>query len=332
MNDLALFEGTTAVAMPEYFSDIFGDSTNIQPKQTTPQLSIKGGKFRVILDGEETVMTKPDADTGEPMPLTSVRLVVLNQNSGKSRAYYAEKYNSDNPAPPACFSLDGVKPDTSVAEPQAKTCASCPQAQKGSKISEASGKAITACTMQSRLVVIPASKLGFEPLLLRLAPTSAWDKNNEANEKSNWYAWRQYQDFLSARGIDHTAKVVTMVKFDTSVEYPKLLFKPERLLSREEALQLKDVWNSDKVKALLEAKEQDALGSHAPLEDDVPFETKAEAPAEEKKAKPEPKAKPEQKAKPEPKAEAAPKPEPKAEPEKANAGQAKLTSVLDEWD
>jgi hypothetical protein len=194
------FGGSTAVAIPNYFADIFGAESNIPAKASIPQLSVKGGKFRIILDGEETVMMRNNPDTNEPEPVALVKLVVLNTGKRAARSYYPGKYNPENVTPPACFSLDGEKPDASVAEPQSTTCASCPMSQKGSKISEASGKAITACTMQRRLAVVPASKLDFEPLLMRLAPTSAWDKNNTENESQGWYAWQQYLDFIASRG------------------------------------------------------------------------------------------------------------------------------------
>lgn len=271
------FGGSTALAVPSYFADIFGGETNIPPKLSVPQLSVKGGKFRVLLEGEETVMTRVNPDTNEPEPVSVLKVVVLNMGKRAARSFYTKKYNPDNVVPPDCFSLDGEKPDSSVKEPQCATCAVCPQSQKGSKISEASGKAITACTIQRRLVVVPAAKLDFEPLLLRLAPTSAWDKNNDANEGQGWYAWQQYLDFIASRGVQHTAQIVTMVKFDTATEYPKLLFKTDRWLEQNEAMQVKDVWNSEKVRKLLEAKEHDAIGSVSG--DEVPFETPTPAPA-----------------------------------------------------
>ena len=291
-NEIIPFGGSTAVAIPDYFADIFGSETNIPPKATTPQLSVKGGKFRIILDGEETVMMRTNPDTNEPEPVALVKLVVLNTGKRSARSYYPGKYNPENVTGPVCFSLDGEKPDASAAEPQAATCASCPMSQKGSKISEASGKAITACTMQRRLAVVPASKLDFEPLLMRLAPTSAWDKNNAENESQGWYAWQQYLDFIASRGAKHTAAIVTMVKFDSATEYPKLLFKPDRFLTKEEAGQIKDVWNGEKVKALLEAKEQDAIGSTVvePFENVAPTSAAVQvtpvAPKVEKPVKP----------------------------------------------
>lgn len=322
------FGGTTTVAMPDYFADIFGEATNIPPKMTVPQLSVKGSKFRIIMDGEETVMTRLNPDTNEQEPISLMKLVVLNMGKRAARTYNSKPYDPNNVTPPDCFSLDGEKPDPTASSPQSKTCASCPMSQKGSKISAASGKAITACTMQRRLAVVPASKLNFEPLLLRLAPTSSWDKNNESNEGQGWFAWQQYLDFISARGVKHTAAIVTMVKFDSTAEYPKLLFKPERLLTQEEASQIKDVWNSEKVRALLETKEQDALGSTAA--DDLhpePFESSVPIPAEPAPA-------PAAKAAKTPKAEKAAAPAPaheaKAESQMSTVG-SKLSELLSGW-
>lgn len=333
---VALF-GSTAVTIPGYLADIFGDKGNIPAKLTAPQLSVKGSKFRIILDGEETVITRPNPDTNESEPVGLLKVVVLNVGARAARSYYTKKYDPANVVPPDCFSLDGEKPDPSVAHPQSPTCAACPQSQKGSKISEASGKAITACTMQRRLVVVPANKLDFEPLLLRLAPTSAWDKNNGANESNGWYAWQQYTDFLRANNVNHTAAVVTMIKFDSAAEYPKLLFKPERVLTQEEAAQIKEVWNGEKVRALLEAKEADAIGSVANEEEvtvQEDFVTPSVAPAPTAPAAPvvePPKPTPAKVApKAAPKVEkAAPKPEPAVQ-ETPPVG-SKLMGMLDDW-
>jgi hypothetical protein len=324
------FGGSTAVAIPNYFADIFGAESNIPAKASVPQLSVKGGKFRIILDGEETVMMRNNPDTNEPEPVALVKLVVLNTGKRAARSYYPGKYNPENVTGPACFSLDGEKPDASVAQPQSTTCASCPMSQKGSKISEASGKAITACTMQRRLAVVPASKLDFEPLLMRLAPTSAWDKNNAENESQGWYAWQQYLDFIASRGAKHTAAIVTMVKFDSATEYPKLLFKPDRFLTQEEAMQIKDVWNGEKVQALLEAKEHEAVGGavQEPFEQAAPpAQAPIAPPVAPKPAKP---------AKPAatqtaPVTPAAVEPAPAAASPSEPIG-SKLASLMDEWD
>ncbi len=322
-NDLTLFGGSGTNLAPSYLNDIFGGTSNIPPKQTIPQLSMKGKNFRIILDGEETVMTRIDPDTGEATPISSIKLVVLNMSKRAARSYYPGVYNPENVTGPACFSLDGEKPDSSVAEPQSTTCASCPMSQKGSKISASSGKAITACTMQRRLVVVPANKLDFEPLLLRLAPTSAWDKNNGDNEGQGWYAWKQYLDYISARGVKHTAGVVTMVKFDTT-EYPKLLFKPDRFLTAEEAAKIKDVWNSEKVRSLLEAKDAVAHVDDAP----EPFEQMA-APTSQPAIQPpvtSPKA---TKAKPTPTPPVSASPA--ASPSEPSAIGGKLADLLNDW-
>jgi hypothetical protein len=128
-----------------------------------------------------------------------------------------------------------------VKEPCAATCASCPNAVKGSKITE-SGKQTTLCAPFKRVAIVPSANIGSHvPMLLRLAQTSVWDKDNGENEAKGWYAWDQYLDMLRARGAKHTATVETRVKFDSRMAYPKLLFSASRWLNPEEATAVKSL-------------------------------------------------------------------------------------------
>lgn len=247
-NDLTTIEGGQ-IAIPSYFDDMFGDESNVKGAGGTPQLSIRGKLFRIIKDGEETIMQKPDPETGEDTPRSVINVVVINQGERGARAYYEGDYDSSNTKGPDCFSLDGKVPSPDAQNPQAKACASCPHSVKGSKITP-SGYQTTACSLQRRLAVVPAGNLDFDPLLLRLASTSAWDPDGKANAEKGWFAWQQYCDFLFSKGVRHTAQVVTSVKFDNT-EYPKLLFKPNRLLTQEEAAAIGPRIKSDEVMAIL---------------------------------------------------------------------------------
>lgn len=90
---------------------------------------------------------------------------------------------------------------------------------KGSKITDC-GTQSTLCAPFKRIAVVPSAQIGKHPaMLLRLAQTSVWDKDNASNEAQGWYAWDQYLDMLRARGAKHTAAVETRVKFDMHMTY-----------------------------------------------------------------------------------------------------------------
>ncbi len=79
--------------------------------QSGKRISIKGGVFRLISDGKEVAAIED----------RFLDVVVVAAASKISRTYYGEAYNPDNPAPPACWSADGEKPDASAKEPSILT-------------------------------------------------------------------------------------------------------------------------------------------------------------------------------------------------------------------
>lgn len=288
----------TAVA-PAYADTMFGGEGNIGSKASIPSLSFKGKVWRISMGGEDTVLTRKSSD-GEDEPTPIVKMVVLNFLKPRSRTYYEGAFEEGKSAAPRCSSIDGVSPDASVTEPMSPTCAACPMSAKGSKISE-NGKAMTACTQGKRLVVVPAAQLGFQPLLLRLAPTSIWDKDNAENEAKGWFAWDQYVDWLRSKGVNNTAKVITHIKFDQRVAYPKLLFKGAGWLDELSMKTTAAIWNAPMVTDILDGKEfaekkseaqsgpiddgeDDRLGEAVPVVAAAPAATKSKA----KKAAPAP--------------------------------------------
>lgn len=246
------FNDGSAVA-PAYASAVFGEESNIGPKASIPSLSFKGKVWRIAIGGDDTVMTRKNAD-GEDEPTPVIKVVVLNFLKPRSRTYYEGAYEEGKAVAPRCSSIDGVTPDAAISEPMAPTCASCPMSAKGSKVSD-NGKAMTACAQGKRLVVTPASKLDFQPLLLRLAPTSIWDKDNAENEAKGWFAWDQYVDWLRGKGVSNTATVITSIKFDQRVAYPKLLFKGTGWLDEAGMKVTAGIWNTPAVTDILNGKE-----------------------------------------------------------------------------
>ena len=248
MSDIIPFGEVAKADLPAYFNteDL---GSNLNQGASIPSLSIRGKVFRIQKDGEELPLTRHDPELGDNVPVQVISTVVLEQGPFGARIYYRGQYDPEKASGPVCFSLDGQRPDAAAPEPQASTCAACPHAVKGSKMTM-SGLPTTACTLQRRLAVVMAAKLDGPALLLRLAPTSAFDKETK-NAQNGWFAWKQYCDFLASRGVRHTAQVVTMIRFDPNSESPKLLFKPERFLTKEEWEIVKPRITSDEVKRLL---------------------------------------------------------------------------------
>jgi len=167
--------------------------------ETTARISIKGSRFRIAEGGTETVL-----DT------TNLDVVVVGANPRLSKTWYAKAWTPESePASPDCFSMDGVSPDASSAEPQNDLCASCPQNAWGSKITP-QGKQIKACSDQKRLAVVSADDPTGPVYLLSVTPAALQGLS-------------KYQKELSLRGIP--AEIVrTRVSFDTDASFPKLKF------------------------------------------------------------------------------------------------------------
>lgn len=269
--------------LPAHIAAAFGEGEgNTEGRASIDQLSYRGKVWRLVLKGNETALTKTDPETGEINPLQVVSLVVLDFNKQRSRSYYPGDYVEGKNAIPICYSADGVTPDASVKEKQAPTCATCPHAVKGSKMT-ASGKPTTACAPFKRVAVVPSVKIAdHPPLLLKLAQTSVWDK--DADGKDGWYAWDQYIDMLRARGAAHSCMVETRAKFDSSTAYPKLLFSASRWLDATEIAAAKARLGNDEDKELiatiLEGKGNDGVSGHpvAPTDSPAPAPTPAPAP------------------------------------------------------
>ena len=240
-------------SVPAYFTNAAPEDSNIAPKDSIPALSYRGKVWRLVKDDEEnTIMNKDN----EPAPTVSV--VILDYIKPRSRVFYEGQYVAGENKAPTCSSLDGKTPDKDIAAPISRACASCPNAVKGSKVT-AAGKATTACGMTKRIAIIPVSQPQSDPYLLRIAPTSIWDKDNKEGEAAGWYAWDQYTAMLAGKGCTNTAQVVTRMKFDHRAEYPKLLFSASRWLTPEEWAIMQVKWKDPAVKSLLEGKSAGAM-------------------------------------------------------------------------
>lgn len=259
---VAVWDPNSGAPLPAHLAEAMGEmGSNIPDRQTVPTLSYEGKTWQIIKNGERTKLQAQNAD-GDMVPVPIMRVVVLMFNNERGRAYYPGLYNPAASAPPTCWSADGKAPDASVKDKQSPLCSGCPMSVKGSKVQD--GKEMVACSSHRMIAVVPAFDIGADPLRLKIAVTSDYDKEIVEH---GWFAFRQYSDFLKSRGVTHTALVITKIKFDVQAQYPKLLFALDRILSPDEVAQMKLAMANPKVGELL-AEKWTAAGAAGTLIDD----------------------------------------------------------------
>ena len=181
--------------------------------QTGNRLSIKGGVFRLVVDGKEIAAIEE----------RYLDIVIVAAAPKVSRTFYLAKYDADNPAAPDCQSQNGDVPDKTSKAPQAATCNSCPQNVKGSGQGDS-----RACRYSQRVAVVLANDIEGDVMQLSLPALSLFGKAEGDNRPL-----QEYARWLTAQGIDPTM-LVTRLKFDTKSESPKLFFKAMRWLEQDE--------------------------------------------------------------------------------------------------
>lgn len=209
--ELSLFKGN----LPEYLKNrgLSATTRALMGSSQNKRISIKGGVFRMMVGGQETA--KSDE--------RSMNVVVVSASPNVSRTFYAGKYVEGEQTPPACWSSDGVRPDSNVESPQSNTCADCPQNVAGS-----GEKKSRACRYSQRLAVVLANDFNGDVFQLTLPATSIFGKPE--NGKMPLQAYVKY---LAAHGVN-IEDVVTEMRFDTDAAVPTLTFSPVRPLEEHE--------------------------------------------------------------------------------------------------
>jgi hypothetical protein len=214
MSNVALFSGSNvpAFAKKGELSDL-AKSLAGGAGGGGKRISIKGGVFRLLVDGKEV------ASIDERY----LDVVIVNAAPKIGRTFYMKAYDGETPAAPDCWSADGEKPDATAANPQSDRCATCPQNVKGSGSGES-----RACRFSQRLAVVLANDLEGHVMQLQLPATSIFGK--EEGDKRPLQAYARYVVANQAS----PEMMVTRMQFDTKAEAPKLFFKPVRWLDEEE--------------------------------------------------------------------------------------------------
>ncbi|MDE2022525.1 MAG: hypothetical protein KGI71_06475 [Patescibacteria group bacterium] len=234
--------------------------------QAPPELSIRGGKFRLKIDGDETLITKRD-DEGNEVPRAIVPVVIVAANHGKYKAFYGTKYDPDaEPTAPKCYSYDGERPSIHAQEPQSKTCAACEKNVFGSATTE-QGKKTRACSDNKLLAVIPvsavrkkapANELSGMAFRIKVSPT-ALSRNKEdrkANPQNNT-SLSEYINLLDNYPVNGNTVAVpvtsveTRLFLDKDADYPLLRFKLGGFLDEDEIKYVQERAAGEDIKAII---------------------------------------------------------------------------------
>jgi len=217
MSNIALFSGSNvpAFAKKGELSALAKSLTGGAGGGGGKRISIKGGVFRLMVDGKEVAAIDE----------RYLDVVVVNAAPKIGRTFYMKAYDGDAPSAPDCWSSDGEKPDASAVNPQSDRCATCPQNIKGSGNGES-----RACRYSQRLAVVLANDIEGDVMQLQLPATSIFGKEEGDNRPLQAFA-----RFLVAQNPPASPEMmITRMKFDTKSEAPKLFFKPMRWLSEDE--------------------------------------------------------------------------------------------------
>jgi len=297
-NDMAVFKS----ALPAYLKNIGLDETTkslLGGGLGGKRISIKGGVFRMIANGEEVAVNEDRA----------MNVIVVNAAPHVSRTYYEGAYKEGATTAPVCWSADSKAPAAGCEKPQASKCDDCSQNIKGSGEGEAK-----ACRYSRKLAVVLDGDVEGDVYSLTLPATSLFGK-----AEGDKLPFDAYVKYLASHNLPVTA-LVTEMRFDTKAPVPKLYFKPVRPLNEDE-------WETCRAKATTpDATMAIAVNFVSTGGSSVPFET----PKLENKpaAKPAPKAKP----KVEEEEEAVPEPVKVEKKAKPNVEEDKdLADLINEW-
>jgi len=190
------------------------DAKKLSGRGDTRRISIRGGRFRLMLGGEQ--VGKPKSD-----PLN----IIIVRNSPVGRTYYDSVYDPDDPQPPRCWSQDGEAPSPDVAkdERMSPTCAACKMNIKGSGQGQS-----RACRFSVRLALMLEGDPDHHIYQMQIPATSFFGKRSGTD-----MGLQAYTTYLTEQK-NLLNSVVTEVRFDEDSETPRLFFRPIRNVDQEE--------------------------------------------------------------------------------------------------
>lgn len=176
------------------------------------RISIKGGVWRLMQGKNELGVN--DA--------RFMRVVIVDAAPRAYQAYYKGKFVEGQNVSATCWSKNGQTPEPEVVEKQSASCATCPQAIKGS--SEGDRRA---CRMQHRLAVaLPDDPTG--DLYQMIFPATSL----LGDPAEGQYPLRAYAKMVAQNKVRMNS-IITEMRFDTNSATPKVMFKPVGFVEKD---------------------------------------------------------------------------------------------------
>jgi hypothetical protein len=228
---------------------------------STPRISIRGGKYRLVAGGVETVIG------------SSIDVVIVGANPQTSKMYFEGAYTGEDGVGPRCQSADGKRPDASVQDPVCDSCLNCPNNVLGSKINPSGAK----------------SKLCQDVRYLAVVPAADHSQVYQLTVKvSAMKGLRTYMTDLMNYGLK-PEYVVTRLGFDDNASYPLVTFARGGWLPEESISGVEQVMGSEQIKICTrESTGSNALPASKPAAQIAPAPVEEVAKAAPVAAKPEP--------------------------------------------
>lgn len=212
MSQMQLFKNTND--MPSYIKGVKSNLSDLTFKggSSGKQISIEGGVFRLIVDGEEVSRNEN----------RSMNFVVVGMQPEPGRVFYLTKYVRGEATTPTCWSADGRMPSPTLESPQHDNCRDCKQNIKGSGENDTK-----ACKTRRYIAVVLESDLEGDVYRLDLSPKTLFKVDGKK------MGFEAYRKFLKGHGLPIDV-VVTEVKFDMDEPVPVLNFSAVRPLEKNE--------------------------------------------------------------------------------------------------
>jgi len=199
-------------AAPSYMAGV-GDEQDFgggMDGNAYPRLAFKGSRFRLRNGDDEIVMKETELD-----------VIILRDYPHISRIFFEDGYDAEGGSRPSCGSADGEHPLSTIPVPQANACATCPQNEKGSNITD-DGKKTRACGFYKRLIVMI---IGYEDVGPVVADMKSMTLFGDSKPGENQWTLKAYFQRLKSNNT-LPFQLITRLSFDTDMSVPKVLLQP----------------------------------------------------------------------------------------------------------
>ena len=265
-NDVTVSPFDAKLATASAFAGQFSGKL-VEGSDSIPRISLRNSRFRLNQGGKEVAVVQE----------SYIDVIIIASNSSVEREFYATNYDPNGPRKaPDCYSKDGKKPAADARAKQSINCFDCKQNQVGSG-KPVGSKQTRACSFKQRIVVVFPQKLDSpkDVYALDVPAQSIFDEGSPADRKfglkaySNWLGQKrpQFPD-----GIPYQM-VITRISFDDKATVAKIFFSPQDFVPGDLLSKVKDLADSDEVRAIVAAAAADTDEAPAPAPAPTPTPT-----------------------------------------------------------